>query len=1813
MKKTLSIILALLMLISVFPLSAFAAEADVADIAAEEDVAAVSADEDLADTGAEEDVAPVAADVDLSDTGAVINSVNANVSVPYAGNKASFSASTSGTTYTVGSVRWYYGDSTSDLATGSNEMTSSDVFRAGKYYRVWIMVTPNSGYTLAASSNSSSSVSATVNGVSATATTVPNYTADQKIWIRKDFGPVTDTGLKSIAVTVTFPMPGTSPSYVASTSTTGVQIEDYDSSNAWKDGVYWYDVTASSMVSPSDTSYKFIEGHKYTVKVNVSPRAGYSFFRTTSSITGTVNGLTGTVENFSTNTADRDLKVCYTYTSAYNTTGTITLSGVTSPSVGSSPTFSASESSSAYDVYSSYGNTSFKNGVRWVDVTSSTNLATDGSAKFAAGHQYRVEVFVKTTTNWRFGSGTVTGTINGNTGTVTVMESYSSSQYRVVSYTFSTLGYYSCSSAALTNVPTSITANTAPAYTAATVSSTGCVASSYTSGSVKNGVAWYDVTAGSYVSPSNTSYKFIAGHKYYARYFLVTKDNYKFSSSFTATVNGSSAGTATWSGLNSDYYMTVTSPTMTATATITNISITGVTVPEAGKTPTYSATFSSSSEYQSDGDNTTTGWSNGVHWYNVTDGKAMTSSDKFVGGKQYRVTVGVKPKTGYTLAATSQITARINGYVTTDMVTYTAGSDIGIRYTWTCDTPINKITLTGVTSPMPGVAPSFAAPTIASSESYYAYTGLNSNIWKNGIQWYDKTANSTVPTNDSSYKFISGHQYIYKAIVTTKANSYFASASVPATVNGNTASTNGISDYSVKYYLAVNYTFTCPTAISTVGVSDIDPPVAGRTPDYTATISSSWYESDGDSTTTNWKNGILWYNVTDSKSMASSDTFVAGKKYRVLVGLNAKSGYAFMPTASLTGTVNGNATTDFIEYYAGRHIGIRYTFTAQSVTEISSVEVTGVTAPLPGAKPVYSATAPSGKGYKVETTWGSSGTTTQNGIQWYKVSGSTETLMEPTETFVNGSQYKVKVSLVTTAATYQFASDVAGTLNTHTAVINKWSDGKSNIGVNYTFTCKNKTTVSSVEAFVNPPRPGEHPSYYATTPNGFGYSIITEKNNNMYKNGVQWDHGSSYFDTSTTYTYINGDKYTVIILLKPSDEYYQFASTVTGKVNGQTASVFVSGDNSGNRYMEYTFTCGYATKIDTLEANVVAPLPGKSPNYSATLAENQGYKLMPFTSGYWSNGIEWLQGSTPLSSSASFEKGKTYTVKMVLVPISNVFEFKSSGVTGTVNGNSATVSYSPTNQQIYLSYTFTCKDPTVINSVAIKNIAEPFGGDVPSYYSYTDTTGARIETEWNNDNYVKNGMYWNDASGNRMKYTDKFETGKKYTVRISLKHKDYYKFADTITATVNGKTATNVGNYMAGENPWVEYTFTAQKPITTVSSVKVTGIVPPKAGFTASYNRSIEAGKGYQVEALTGDNYKDGVCWRDESGNALLNDGSWTFELGKKYMVDVSLLLTDTSSYKFAAVDSMTGTVNGHSTSNFHAWNSTNYSVRYTFTCKEATEISDVAVTVTAPVAGAAPSYTATVPSGKGYRVETEWSNISTKNGVTWWDQYNNPVSVSDTSFKFTAGCYYKCRVSLYTNDDSTYAFAATDKIRGTMNDFDATVGSWGGDQRNNYAVTYTFKCYDTTPVAVSIDVTSYLANEDLTVTLTGVSNGKSYEKTVVGTKNTSVNVAFASVYPGDYKVSISKKNHATRELKAAIGFEPYNLTTKILPKGDISGDGKVNSKDSSMAFQAAQGKLALTPYQIACGDVVKNDKKVTSNDASRIFQHAQNKSSLWT
>ena len=139
--------------------------------------------------------------------------------------------------------------------------------------------------------------------------------------------------------------------------------------------------------------------------------------------------------------------------------------------------------------------------------------------------------------------------------------------------------------------------------------------------------------------------------------------------------------------------------------------------------------------------------------------------------------------------------------------------------------------------------------------------------------------------------------------------------------------------------------------------------------------------------------------------------------------------------------------------------------------------------------------------------------------------------------------------------------------------------------------------------------------------------------------------------------------------------------------------------------------------------------------------------------------------------------------------------------------------------------------------------------------------------------------------------------------------------------------------------------------------------------------------------------------------------------------------------------------------------------------------------------------------------------------------------------------------------------------------------------------------------VTVSGTVTSYLTG-DATVEL--VKDGETI-KTATGAA-----YEFTEVAAGIYTLKVSKTNHVTREYTITVGETAVTQDAKICPLGDVTGDGKVNSRDLNKLYAHINETGIMSGYEFKCGDVQGNNDIVNTRDYNRLYAHVNETNFLW-
>ena len=251
------------------------------------------------------------------------------------------------------------------------------------------------------------------------------------------------------------------------------------------------------------------------------------------------------------------------------------------------------------------------------------------------------------------------------------------------------------------------------------------------------------------------------------------------------------------------------------------------------------------------------------------------------------------------------------------------------------DTPITSVEISGITSPEVGSAPFTGTPTFT--------TDPPNNATSNSVSWF--TNDNTPISGNFAYSTV----YKAKFTLTAATDCNFSGTDFSYTGDGTPDITVDADNKTAVVVITFDETTAEPvvsTNVSSVSVTGIPAPVAGGTPVTSASLIS---DPTGKAVLTD----VTW---AYSNGTAFTDTFGYGTTYIANITLSTTDSYTF--NSSTTYDIE-NATVDsyVLSYENARSVVtcIYSATAAQPPTPISSVSITGVTAPVYGATPVTSA------------------------------------------------------------------------------------------------------------------------------------------------------------------------------------------------------------------------------------------------------------------------------------------------------------------------------------------------------------------------------------------------------------------------------------------------------------------------------------------------------------------------------------------------------------------------------------------------------------------------------------------------------------------------------------------------------------------------------------------------------------------------------------------------------------------------------------------------------------------------------------------
>lgn len=706
------------------------------------------------------------------------------------------------------------------------------------------------------------------------------------------------------------------------------------------------------------------------------------------------------------------------------------------------------------------------------------------------------------------------------------------------------------------------------------------------------------------------------------------------------------------------------------------------------------------------------------------------------------------------------------------------------------DTGAGNPAVTGVKMPVAGDLSTDAAYTVATVPSGLHYT-------VEGVKWFNDEGND-IPNNT----FVYGVTYRCRVIL--KPDSGYvvrAGWGQLATINGGSLTKyKSFTDGTIGLYRE----FTCTTnGVASVAFTGITEPVRKATPD----ISQPTFSGTGvNFTGYNWKceNNVYWDYT--------KDVFVSGYKYTYEAVIVLKSGYEY--NTAFSATMNGKkATVTPVTNDPTKRI-ISYTYNLPATTKYSLLTFSGVTEPVTGEYADFTIPTTYPNYVDIEA------------VEWFCVSD--QKFLHNGDKFEANKEYLFNIYFYEKAQ-YELVDKSQATvkINGITATLLSVAGSDTKMCAEYVFPAtkseKSSITISGVTA----PVAGQKPDMEVTA----GDWCTVEN--------LSWTEVGSNHTMSATDVFAAGRSYKLSLkLVMTADSTYQFVDAASTKVvftartvalgkpgTAENVTYYANGsyDNVSKteKYFYITYFCDGTKLTNVGVTGLDTPTAGKAIDTSVSLSGSANAEVLALR---W-NDLTAKQYA--LASGTKFVEGHEYALTVFLKPKAGCyFERKSESdatYTGSVTVNGDPLSNYSTSAAPYvftgssdreynnclivgLSFTVGSAN-TKISSVAISGIDTPVTGGVPDLTCTVSTAGVAVDSvSWYEPHY-------------------RFEGGKVYTVSVYLKPNTGYQFAGSVSATINGKSATftvdSYGNYI------VSYAFPATEA---VKPPKATILTQPKGG-----------------------------------------------------------------------------------------------------------------------------------------------------------------------------------------------------------------------------------------------------------------------------------------------------------------------------------------------------------------------------------------------
>ena len=572
----------------------------------------------------------------------------------------------------------------------------------------------------------------------------------------------------------------------------------------------------------------------------------------------------------------------------------------------------------------------------------------------------------------------------------------------------------------------------------------------------------------------------------------------------------------------------------------------------------------------------------------------------------------------------------------------------------------------------------------------------------------------------------------------------------------------------------------------------------------------------------------------------------------------------------------------------------------------------------------------------------------QNGVVWMDITDPDYTryiLPSDGERFVKGHRYRVMISVRPGRS-----SDDVRCFSTATLLRINGNNGywlptdihDDDLGV-WRYTANYRVLIDGgvITQFTLPPIPqpaaGEKPyfdqfSEYYDYYSGIHISYYrSDLNVNAFHGAEAWydENTSKYLSDWDTFQAGHTYCYRVVV---SANEGWCFNST--GEVRVRTSD---GQEATGTAKLSQTYNNGYKDLIVDFRMPVTIKIPeirvtgitepavGAKPDYTVSESAAE-YRIWNYTSddGIWKNGVKWydLTATENMISGVSvFEEGHRYQCIVLVRTENDTYEFLNDGTLptakGSFDGKSATVYGAGSDVRhyvrLYRNYTLSY----TIAQIEVEGITEPVVGAKPDYTVSESAAEYGIWDYTSDDGTWKNGVKWYDLSAteNMIPGVSVFEEGHRYQCAVLVRtENDMYEFLNdgtlpTAEGSFDGKSATvygvesDVRHYVG---LYRNYTLSY-----TIAQIEVEGITEPAVGAHPDYSAE-ENSDAYHIRTYTGDNWRNGVKWRDRTTDMDMSE-TFVFEAGHTYQCIV-LVTMDNKTAEFAndgTAVTAAGTING--------------------------------------------------------------------------------------------------------------------------------------------------------------------------------------------------------------------------------------------------------------------------------------------------------------